>query len=301
MRVLLTGASGFIGGHAAARLRLMPNTEVVTVARKRAETGERFSVLGDIADPAVCRKAVADIDVVVHIAGLGLARMHESPTFNVVSTQLLAQSCAELETPLFVFLSSIKAGDHGGAYGVSKLRGEQIVERELPVGRWAILRAPLVYGSGCESLRPLLRMSEHGLLPLMCAGRERRFSVVYVVDLVNAIASVVSGKASATAPVPVTHERVATWNAFVEALAASGGRRAPRLVLPQAACRRGAYAVASVIDRHDEHGLRERIADIFDRDWTCSAEDSDRLYGIRCATELQDGLAAMWRWHRNTR
>src|SRR5215475_5879944 len=71
-RFLITGATGFVGGHIAEACVTRHYT-VSTIARPRSDTSllERLGVTilrGDLAEPEVVRKAVQDVDTVVHCA-----------------------------------------------------------------------------------------------------------------------------------------------------------------------------------------------------------------------------------------
>src|SRR6266853_5335822 len=72
LRILITGATGFVGGHVAEAC-VKRGHAVSTIARSGSATGplEQLGVAiqrGDLTDPEIVRKAVEGIDAVVHCA-----------------------------------------------------------------------------------------------------------------------------------------------------------------------------------------------------------------------------------------
>lgn len=70
-RILVTGASGFLGGHVLQALRTQPGVEVIAACRARAKLAPEFkgeARIGDLMDAAYRRAVVQDIDVVCHCA-----------------------------------------------------------------------------------------------------------------------------------------------------------------------------------------------------------------------------------------
>jgi 2-alkyl-3-oxoalkanoate reductase len=97
MRALVTGASGFLGGAIARRLRAEDH-EVVTLQRSPAPELEALGIevrRGDIADPVAVRDAAAGCDVVFHVAAKAghwgpYAEYHAA---NVLGTQAVIDAC----------------------------------------------------------------------------------------------------------------------------------------------------------------------------------------------------------------
>src|SRR5437016_12427731 len=87
LRCLVTGGAGFIGSHVAERLvalghqvRVVDNLSTGDKANLAGLDGEIEFLRGDLCDAAVCRRAVARIAVVVHLAVLAsVARSLEDP------------------------------------------------------------------------------------------------------------------------------------------------------------------------------------------------------------------------------
>src|SRR5262249_62163878 len=108
LRILISGATGFVGGHAADACVQRGHT-VSTIARAGSDTArlEQHGVgihRGDITDGDGLRKAVAEGDVVVHCAAKGgdWGPVQEYRAINVEATRHLLEACPPRPTRAFV-------------------------------------------------------------------------------------------------------------------------------------------------------------------------------------------------------
>lgn len=207
-RVLVTGASGFIGSALVARLRKEPGVDVVAGVRRQA--GPNCLVLGNLEDQLVIPEQLQGFTTVVHAA----ARVHvmqdsvqdpllEYRRVNVNATLALATTAAAAGVRRFLFLSSIKVnGESTGAgapfraddppspqdaYALSKLEAEQgLLQLALRTGmEVVIVRPPLVYGPGVgANFRSMLRWLNTGI-PIPLGGIENHRSLVALDNLVD--------------------------------------------------------------------------------------------------------------------
>jgi nucleoside-diphosphate-sugar epimerase len=200
MRVLVTGATGFIGGALCNALAEAGHTVRVALRRDGptpAGVTER-SVVGDISTSTDWKAALSGVDAVVHAA----ARVHvlrdaadKASLYmetNAYATRRLAEAAGREAVRRFVYLSSIKVNGEEtaghaylpsdvphprDAYGKSKMHGEIAV---LEVARMsgmeaAIVRPPLVYGPGVRAnfLRLLRWVDKEWPLPLAAVNNRR--------------------------------------------------------------------------------------------------------------------------------
>ncbi|MCY2986657.1 MAG: NAD-dependent epimerase/dehydratase family protein [Planctomycetota bacterium] len=218
-RVLITGATGFVGRHLCAALVQRQFVVRAAVREWSSRHGlppevEPWSV-GDIAAKTCWEDGVLDgVDFVVHLA----ARVHVRPAItddgdtnfratNVAATERLALAAVG-RVRCLVFVSSLHAvrslADEvlneaspcqpSSAYGRSKLAAEQRLQEinrdtGLPV---TIVRPPAVYGpGGVGSLMTLLRWIRRGW-PLPLGGLASRRSLIYVGNLADALVACVT-------------------------------------------------------------------------------------------------------------
>ena len=171
MRVLVTGASGFIGSSLVPALEARGH-DVHTVTREAAKLADAF----------------AGCEAVVHLANLAHARGDPATLWrvNVDGTRRAAELARASGVRRFVYLSSVKAAAPDDAYSRAKLAAEQALAA-VSGPEIAILRPPLVYGPRVKAnFLALLRAIDRGW-PLPFASIRNRRSLIYVGNLVDAI------------------------------------------------------------------------------------------------------------------
>lgn len=309
MRVLVTGATGFIGRHLVDRLA--EGTEArLRVTLRRPDLAHGFeargieTVVGDLTDPATVRAAVADVDQVVHAAGATRAAdpalLHE---VNADVAGRLARALRREGDGRLLLLSSLAArgpdqrpGDGDApvsAYGASKLAGEHAVTAELPPFRSLVLRLGAVYGPGDRDLLPLFVAASRGLV--LVPTVRLPVQPLFVGDLADLTTSVVA-RASwpSGGPWAVVAPERSTWAEASDALARAVERPgALRLPLPPAALRIAANLQELWARRTGEAPRldRRRVADLVEHAYTADPEPLRRATGWSAATPLDAGLA----------
>jgi UDP-glucose 4-epimerase len=247
-RVLVTGASGFIGralvpalaaaGHdvrAAVRRGLAPFASPVEVATH-----------GDLGADVDWRPLVASMDFVIHLAGIahtgpGIAEARYD-RINHRATAELAEAARAAGVRRLVLVSTIRAQTGPASdrvlteadaprptdpYGRSKLASEVALARSG--APFTVLRPVLVYGPGVKgNLRTLMRLAAFPI-PLPFDAFTNRRSVVNVQNLAAGIAHVLRHEASRGETYVVADPQPVSLAEIVAALRAGWGK-APRLV-----------------------------------------------------------------------
>lgn len=223
MKILLTGANGFVGGRLADYLSANSRFELTCAVRQHTLAADgRIFLIDSLSSDTDWAGALEGQRVVVHVA----ARAHimkdevvdplaEYRKVNVEGTLNLARQAAEAGVKRFVFISSIKVNGEGtrrgipftaedspapeDAYGVSKMEAEQglwEVARETGMDL-VIIRPPLVYGPGVKgNFAGLIKLVEKGL-PLPFGAIHNKRSLVALDNLVTLIVLCIEHPAAA--------------------------------------------------------------------------------------------------------
>jgi UDP-glucose 4-epimerase len=245
--IALTGATGFIGRRLLAELPRRGFRVRVLLRRPTEVTLECGSaVIGDLARPQNMAAALADVDAVIHSAGVAHAMSgipaDDYRVLNTEATVALARAAERARVKRFVFLSSIRAQVGPSApspvtedlapqptddYGRSKLAAEQGLA-ELGID-WAALRPVVVYGPGVKgNVAALVRLARSPW-PLPLGGLRARRSLLSVDNLVDAIAAVLVAPGPLRRPFIVADAEPLSVAEMIAALRAGLGRR-PGLV-----------------------------------------------------------------------
>jgi nucleoside-diphosphate-sugar epimerase len=235
MKILVTGASGFIGNFFLAALRDAGH-EVRAASRSRIERWGGDCVLApELGPDADWGHPLLGVDAVVHLAGRAHVPSKNADAetekiyfrINTEGTRALAEQAAAAGAKHFVFLSSCHAvaaesevqitektqSNPLTAYGRSKLEAERAARKALSntACAWTILRPPLVYGKGNNANFGLLLKLVKSGIPLPLASVRNRRSFIYVENLVGVIvACLVNPKAFGKTYLPSDGEDVST-------------------------------------------------------------------------------------------
>ena len=212
MKILVTGASGFIGRALIPHL-IQSGHEIVATSRDaNAEiAGATVHAIAELGPDTDWREALRGIEAVIHLA----ARVHvmsdnardpmaENRRINTKGTTKLAKDAASAGVRQFIFMSTIKVNGETNdiepfraydipapkdPYAIAKLEAEEALLKEARYSdmRAAIIRPPLVYGPGVKgNFISLLNLCGKGWpLPVGCIDNRR--SLVYVGNLVDMV------------------------------------------------------------------------------------------------------------------
>jgi len=313
MKVLITGASGFIGRRLALNLASR-GCDVACLVRRTSRTegldrpGLRL-VMGDLRDQASLEAAVAGQDRVFHLAAAVQAAQGASfEEANVEGTRRLVEACLRVTPGLerFVYVSSIAAAGPSGPdrpgretdephpvtdYGRSKLRAEDIVRQAG--GRLAatIIRPPNVIGPGSKDIERAIVLLGKGIVPAI--GDEKpRTSLIDVDDLAEALI-LASGEARSVGQTYyVTDGGAYAWPEITAALAEELGLGRRKLRIPasvQLAVAAAAEA-ASRLTGKPPAVTRDIVRAGRDHYWLYDGSKIERELGFRPRFKMRDSI-----------
>ncbi len=318
-RALLTGATGFVGGH-TARALLDEGWTVRALVRSDPARSPLLAGLplelvhGDLSGASDLEAAARECQAIVHVAGLVKARtLDEYRAVNVRTTERLAAAAARVEPrAVFVLVSSQAAAGpaRGGRpvaasdpahpvswYGASKLEGEEALRRAFP-GATIVLRPGVVYGPADRGLLTFFRMAAKGLVAV--PGGARRIQVVAAERAARAIARAAGrpdlGGTTAFLcdPAPIAIRRLA-------AIIAELPPRAARLLsVPDFAVRLAGAAetVREVLTKRSRPFNADKAKELLAGEWLCETGLEKEL-DLAPPVPLEAGLRAAWEWYRH--
>src|SRR5260370_31815929 len=208
--VLLTGATGFLGGQVARAIareawRVRAIARDLGRAQRLAADGVEIRP-GDLSATESLESACLGCDAIVHVAGLVKARtLEDYREVNLRGTENLLRAASKgAPGALFLLVSSQAAAGPArngrpvseddparpvSWYGLSKREGEEAVARIWP-GAWIVLRPAVVYGPEDRGLLVLFRAAARGFLPVL--GGKRRIQLIEAGDAALAVARAAS-------------------------------------------------------------------------------------------------------------
>jgi UDP-glucose 4-epimerase len=198
MKVLVTGASGFVGRELVPQL-LGAGHHIRALVHSRDVAGGCEKITGALPEAALAKRLCAGMDAVVHAAGIahvnaGIPALRAQ---NLDATLELAAAAKAQGVRKFIFLSSCKARypEHS-AYARFKAEAENALQKLHVPGTFEVicLRPALVYGKGMRgNLRSLLRLLRQPRLPIFLASANP-FALISVQDLCRAIICVLASQ-----------------------------------------------------------------------------------------------------------
>ena len=191
-RILLTGATGFIGQRLQAAL-LGSGLQVSAVVRPASAGSPSLDaacqiILADLSDVDALESACAQADAVVYCAGTVRGReLDDFRAANIdgVAAATEALNRAAANTPFLLISSLAAAAPELSDYARSKYLGEEVL-KEHSRFPWSILRPPAVYGPGDTEMRPILEAARKGLV-IRPGPPDQRLSLLHADDLAAAV------------------------------------------------------------------------------------------------------------------
>ncbi len=334
MKVLLTGATGFLGRRLTSELA--PRHELRLLIRggaARPDAGGFAAgvqvVDGDVADADALRRAMAGCNAVVHAAALVkiLAPAADFDRINVGGLQnVLAAAAASDGVERVVYVSSFMAlgpsdgraaidetaardGDAAGAlpwinhYERTKALADRVARRAIAAGAPVNVVYPaVIYGPGPMTegnivVRHILDLL-HRRLPALLGSPDRRWSYVFVDDVARGIASVLDA-ARPGARYVLGGDNVSLGE-FYGAVEELSGVPVPRRRLPDGLARAaGAVQKGWARLRRTTPALTPDLVEVYSHDWAYSSALAAAEIGYTCRP-LREGLATTLAWLKET-
>ncbi|CAN5332295.1 NAD-dependent epimerase/dehydratase family protein [soil metagenome] len=188
MRIAVTGATGFVGGHLLPQLIGAGHQVNALTRRPQADRPGVTWVAGALDNEDALARLCENCDAVIHVAGVvNAADAAGFDAGNRLGTLAMLHAAEAAGTKRFVHISSLAAREPQlSMYGASKRAAEDaVVKSSLD---WRVVRPTGIYGPGDTEMLDMFRMAKHGVVALPPAGR---MSLIHVQDLAHLILALV--------------------------------------------------------------------------------------------------------------
>jgi nucleoside-diphosphate-sugar epimerase len=272
-------------------------------------------VQGDLHDTAGLQRAVADQDVVYHVAGVVAARNEQEFLYaNRVGTGNITAAAVRERVSRLVLVSSLAAGGPAlpgapltgnepsrpvTAYGRSKLAAEEIV-RAAPIP-WTIVRPPIVYGPRDREVLKIFRLARIGVAPVFGDG-DQELSAVHAADLATALIASADAAAAIGRTYNACHPEIFTSRDLGQAVGAVMGRSVLTLTIPRALGRAALSFTGGLARLTGKVTIltTDKANEFFQPAWTGDPSPLTRDTGWHASRDLRSGLAETYQWYRST-
>ncbi|MBN1795969.1 MAG: NAD-dependent epimerase/dehydratase family protein [Sedimentisphaerales bacterium] len=321
MKVLVTGATGFIGRHLVCAA--LGKGWLVRAAAFRSKDTAEFERMGaeifrcDLTRKEELKGILKDVDIVFHLAAqLGRKDISSKRiyTVNIEGTRNLLNECVN---------SSIKAFIHGSAsgvigvrnyvgadetasyapktsYEVSKCKSEKLVleyfnKYELPV---TIIRPQMAYGPGDLHKLKLFRAINNRRFYLVGNG-EALWHPSYIDDVVESFI-LAAGKEPAGEIFNIAGPRYISVKEFTETIAECLGKKLPRLRIPTAIAYTGAFCLETVLRiLKKEPVISISKVRFLTTNFTLNISKAKSLLGYKPQVDPVDGIKKTVKWYKD--
>jgi nucleoside-diphosphate-sugar epimerase len=317
--VLVTGATGFTGGHLARTLAATHQVRALVRdparARELATAGIELAV-GDLRSPAALSAAVAGVEVVYHLAAIYRSAGVSTDAYRAVNRTAvgdIVEAAARAGVRRVVHCSTVGVHgdvDHppadedaplkpGDIYQTTKLEGEQVARETADrCGiELTIARPSGIYGPGDRRLLKLFRNVVRGF-PTLGSG-QIYYHLTYIDDLVEGFRQCGEHSAAAGRTYILAGGEVTTLNDVMRVIAEVAGVRPPSIHLPVwPFWVAGAACEAICVPFGIEPPLYRRRVDFFTKSRAFDIARARTEIGYAPRVRLRDGIARTLAWYR---
>ncbi|MFA7074983.1 MAG: NAD-dependent epimerase/dehydratase family protein [Endomicrobiaceae bacterium] len=318
MKILLTGANGFVGSHILEELSA-DNHDIISVVRKTSNlrwiNNEKVSLLyGSLGDEDFLKKAVSGIDVIIHCAGVVRALNWDIYNeINVLGTKNIVQAVLNNNPGLkkFIFISSQAAMGPSvsetpkllsekenpvSLYGKSKLMAELEVKALSDKIPYTILRPASVYGPRDKDIFTFFNMVNKHICP--ATYNKHLIQLVFVKDIAKLICKILDDKKTNNKTYYLSDGNIYSWKNVAEVIAAAANIKTFPVILFDFIFQTvgNLYEIIGRITKKPQVLSKEKINEMLQTYWT--ADNSQIIKDANFEFEkLENGAKITYNWY----
>ncbi len=319
MKILLTGANGFIGSHIAEKLSVS-GLVVRCLVRKSSDLKWLKSLkveftYGDINEPSSLQKAVEGADVVVHAAGVLRARDKKRYyEVNQIGTKNVVNAVNDSQVKKIIYISSLAAhgpSKQGSArsfsdesapvsdYGRSKLAGEREIKNNSKKP-WTILVPSAVYGPRDKDMFFFFKLVSMGLS--IKSRQKRLINLSYVDDIASAVEKSIHAPISDFKTYYVADKKVFSWEDICNVLAVLMKKKTFSFAIPDFLLYVASFfseKISAIFGKDAVFNI-QKVDEMVQDGWLLKDENVTRDLNIKF-TDFFSGAQKTYNWYKENR
>lgn len=318
--VLVTGKTGFIGGHLINKLK-QSECRIYCLIRKKIKQDSNHhivDIVGDLSRPDSLDSLSIPFDYVFHLAGHlsgGSAKTYEK--INVEGVRNLYEKLVSLQhTPKrIIHVSSMAASGPStesalrtedqkeepvSLYGRTKLAGEKVAleySNRLPI---TVIRPGVVYGPGDRNALSIYKMVSSSLV-LVPPKQPKVFSMIHVRDLVEVMQRIALLDTKSSHIYNVASDDPVNWNDLIELVSQSLGKKPKSINAGKSIFK--IVAFVNLIRGYVSSGkvdilTPQKLPELFSQYWTINTYKLHQLVGDIECLDINDGIKETAKWYK---
>jgi uncharacterized protein YbjT (DUF2867 family) len=235
--ILVTGGSGFVGGHVVHALR-QSGKPVRCLVRSRRKAGTLGAlgcelVEGDVTDPSSLRRALVGVEVVVHLVAIRQGKPEQFQRIMVGGTRDLLALAKESGVKRFVHMSALgtskESKDLVLYYGAKWQQEQEVQAAGLP---YVIFRPSFVFGRDGGILPTFRKLAKLAPVTPIIGSGAQRIQPIWADDVAAYFEQAIDLEAAANRTFELGGPDIVSWNEFWERLKRTLGMRRPSMHVP---------------------------------------------------------------------
>jgi nucleoside-diphosphate-sugar epimerase len=320
-KILLTGATGFVGSHIAQYLS-KPHHEVICLIRETSKIKWIKELplqicRGSLYDPQTYRNLIPECEYILHVAGVTKAKKIDDYYLgNFETTKRLLETTKEMAKGLKKFLlvsSQAAAGPSPSdqpidesfpcqpvsVYGKSKLMAEQITLDYKKIFPVTIIRPPVVYGPRDTDVFLIFKYINKGI-NLRVDKIDQLVSIVYVEDLVKGIVEAACSPQTSGKIYFLCEDTGYRWSQIVGLAGEILNKKCLTVKVPYIIAYALAFAIEKAISLTNKSTIlsREKMREIKHPYWVVSPQRAMKDFSYQTGYPLSDGIRHTLKWYK---